>query len=126
MKTILKRPILIALLLHFPIFVALHTMPFIIGRYLFPALSIEWLPFPLERWLVWVVPSAILVKIFKKDLYLSLKEMFFNKVKLKTFLWCILPLVLYLIGGVVIAKYTGFNLSGQLRSFSSTNEFLSE
>lgn len=120
-----NKNLLIAVTLHFPIFVALHTIPFIIGHYLFPALSIEWLHFPIERWLIWVVPSAILIKVFEKDLYVSLKNMFFNKVKLKTFLWCILPLVVYLIGGLFITKYTGFSLGGSLRKFANINDFLS-
>lgn len=121
-----NKKILLALALYFPVFVALHTIPFIIGRYLFPALSIEWLGyFPIERWLIWVVPSAILIKVFEKDVYVSLKNMFFNKVKLKTFLWCILPLIAYLIGCLFITKYTGFTLANSLRKFTNINEFLS-
>lgn len=119
-----NKKILMALALHFPIFVALYTIPFIIGHNLFPFLSIKRLHFPIEIWLIWVVPSVILIKIFEKDMYIGLKNMFFNKVKLKTFLWCILPFAVYLIGGTFVSKYTGFSLSGSLREFGNMNEFL--
>lgn len=121
-----NKALLITVALYFPVFVALYTIPFIIGHNFFPALSIEWLHFPIERWLIWVVPSAILIKIFEKDMYISLKDMFFNKIGLKTFLWCIVPLIAYVIGGVFTTKYTGFSLGGSLREFTNINEFLSE
>ncbi len=117
-----RKPTLIAVLLHFIIFVTVYTAQFVIGHALIPAL--DHMPFPIERWLIWVLPIVVLITIFKNDLYVSLKELFFNKVRLKTFLWCTLPIALYLIIGLAVSKFTGFVLGGALREFSSINEFL--
>ncbi len=119
-----RKPILIAVLLHFIIFMTVYTAKCVIGHALIPAL--DPVPFPIERWLIWVLPSVILITIFKNDLYVSLKELFFNKVRLKTFLWCTLPIALFLIICFAVSKFTGFVLGGSLREFSSINEFLSE
>lgn len=121
-----RKTLLTTVLLYFPIFMAMYAIPFIIDRDLFPSLNQNWLDFPTERWLVWVVPSVILIKIFQKDIFVSLKDMFFNKVKLKTLLWCWGPIILYLVGGLFVTKFTGFTLGGQLRNFSNTNEFFHE
>lgn len=121
-----NKALLIAVALHFPVFAILYTLQFIIGHNLFPALNIKWLSFPIERWLIWVLPSALLIKMFQKDLYVSLKEMFFNKVKLKTLFWCWGPIILYLVGGIAVTKFTGFTLGGSLKEFSSIAELFSE
>ena len=122
-----RKHLIITVFLHFIIFTALYTIPFIIGHYLFPALSIEGLHFPLERWLVWVIPALFLIKIFEKELYISLKDMFTHKVKLKTFLWCFLPVLLYLVGGLILAKYFGIIWgSKSFREFSSVQDCFSK
>ena len=113
-----------AIAIHFPIFMALYSLPFFLPHNLLPFL--DWFPFPIERWLVWVVPSIFLIKIFEKELYIGLKEMFFNKVKLKTFLWCFLPIVLWLAIGY-ISSYFGVSIVGrQLQTFESANELFKE
>ncbi|MDO4199801.1 MAG: CPBP family intramembrane metalloprotease [Clostridia bacterium] len=126
--SIQTKKVFMAMLLHFPIFVLLHTIPFIMGhafinKDFLPFLSAEHLHFPLERWLIWVVPSLALILLFKNDLFLNLKEMFSNKVKWKTLVLCILPLLIYLVGGLILAKYTGFSTGRPLRKFASTHEF---
>ena len=109
--------------IHFFIFAALYTLPFFLGHYLFPALSIEGLDFPIERWLIWVIPPLILIKIFEKELYISLKNMFTHKVKLKTFLWCFLPVLFYLVCGIISAKHGIVWSVNPLREFSSIKDF---
>lgn len=111
------------ILLHFIIFGSLHTIPFIINIPVFPIDLL--LKFPVERWLVWVVPSVVLIKLFEKSLYINLKDMFFNKVKLKTCLRYLVPIILYLVGGIIFTKLTNFSLSEPLRKFSNIEEFLS-
>ena len=119
-----RKPILIAVLLHFIIFVTVFIVIVVNGHEFIPAL--DQVPFPIEKWLIWVLPIVVLITIFKNDLYVSLKEMFFNKVRLKTFIWCTLPIALFLIICLAVSKFTGFVLGGSLREFSSINEFLSE
>lgn len=121
-----RKSLIITVFVHFIIFAALYTIPFFIGHYLFPGLNIEWLHFPIERWLVWVVPALILIKIFEKELYISLKDMFTHRVKLKTFLWCFLPVLLYLVCSVIMAKCFGITWGGKpIREFSGVQECLS-
>lgn len=83
------------ILLHFIVFGSLYTIPFIVNIPVFPIDLM--LKFPVERWLVWVVPSVVLIKLFEKSLYINLKDMFFNKVKLKTCLRYLVPIILYLV-----------------------------
>ena len=111
------------ILLHFIIFGSLHTIPFIINRNLFSVF--DWLQFPVERWLVWVVPSVVLIKLFEKSIYINLKNMFFNKVKLKTCFRYLIPIILYLFGGIIFTKSTNLSLSRTLRKFANIEEFLS-
>lgn len=114
-----NKKVFIAVLLHFFIFAVLHTATFMIP----PSFSMVWLNFPFGRWLIWVVPSFILIKIFQKDLHIGLKEMFCNKVRCKTFSWCILPLVVYLVAGILLSKY--LNIGMPLSSFENAGEFFS-
>lgn len=116
--------ITLAVLIHFVAFATLHTIPFVLGHVWFPTIN-EHLNFPLERWFIWVLPSLVMIILFQKDLYVNLKEMFFNKVKLKTLAWCFLPLLAYLLGGLILVKYTGFGSSRPLVEFTGINEFLS-
>lgn len=118
-----RKSLITTVFIHFFIFAALYTIPFFLGHYLFPALSIEWLHFPIERWLVWVVPALILIKVFEKEIYISLNDMFTHKVKLKTFLWCFLPVLFYLVCGIILTKYFGITWSVRsLREFSSIQD----
>lgn len=118
-----RKSLITTVFIHFFIFMALYTIPFFIGHYLFPVLSIEWFPFPVERWLIWVVPTLILIKVFEKEFYISLNDMFARKVKLKTFLWCFLPVLLYLVCGIILAKYFVITWSVRsLREFSSVQD----
>ena len=114
------------ILIHFVVFGALHAISIMNDRGWLPISGIEeFLHFSLERWLIWVLPCLVLIVSFKKDLYVNLKEMFFNKVKLKTLILCILPFLLYEIFGLMIVKYTGLGASRPLKEFASANEFLS-
>ena len=79
-----RKSLITTVFIHFIIFDVLYTLPFLLGHSLFPALSIKGLNFPIERWLVWVVPCVILTIVFKDDLYIGFKDMFTNKVKWKT------------------------------------------
>lgn len=54
------------ILLHFIVFGSLYTIPFIVNIPVFPIDLM--LKFPVERWLVWVVPSVVLIKLFEKSL----------------------------------------------------------
>ena len=118
-----RKTLITTVFIHFFIFMALYTIPFFLGHYLFPALSIEGFHFPIERWLIWVVPPLILIKVFEKEIYISLSDMFTHKVKLKTFLWCFLPVLSYLVCGIISAKYFGITWSVRpLREFSSIQD----
>lgn len=118
-----RKFLIITVFLHFFIFSALYIIPFFLEHYLFPALYVEWLHFPIERWLVWVIPALILIKVFEKDLYISLKDMFANKVKLKTFLWCFLPVLFFWIYSIILPKYFGITWGARtLRGFSSIQD----
>lgn len=119
----LSFKIIAGVLIHFVVFAALHTIPFFLGRMWIPALGTGVLHFPLERWLIWVLPSLVLIIIFQKDLYLNLKEMFLNKVKFKTLVWCFLPLLVYLIGDLILAKYTGLGAIRPLKQFENIKDF---
>ncbi len=113
-----KKPLIIALILHFPIFISLYTIPFLLGHYIIPIPNVSWLPIDINRWLVWVLPSIVLIKIFEKHMYINLKSMFINKFKLKTFILFLIPIILYLLFPIV----TGINFRSQLRTFESTNQ----
>ncbi len=118
-----RKSLITTVFIHFFIFAALYTLPFFLGHNLFPALSIKELHFPIERWLVWVIPALILIKVFEKEIYISLNDMFTHKVKLKTFLWCFLPVLFYLVCGIISAKYFGITWSVRpLREFSSIQD----
>ena len=117
-----RKTLITTVFVHFFIFAALYTLPFLLGHNLFPALSIEGLHFPIERWLVWVVPCVILTIVFKDDLYISFKDMFTNKVKWKILAWCILPLMTFYIVSVLVSQYTGFGMMGKVVYFDNINE----
>ena len=117
-----RKSLIITIFVHFFIFATLYTIPFFVGHSLFPALYIDWLPLSIERWLIWVVPALILIKVFEKELYISLEDMFTHKVRLKTFLWCLLPAVFYWILKLVLAKYFGMSSQGSLAEFASLQE----
>ena len=120
-----KKSLVITVCLHFLIYTAYLTTKFIIGHNLFSILDKEWLHIPAEKWLISVIPSLILIKVFKKELYMGLKEMFTHKVKLKTFLWFFIPVFLYFTIGFIGKKYFGVNLIGhQIREFEGVQDFL--
>ena len=96
-----KKLLLIALILHFPIFISLYTIPFLLGHYILQIPKINWLPIDINRWLVWVLPSITLIKIFEKHMYIDLKSMFVNKFKLKIFILFFIPILLYLLFPIV-------------------------
>ena len=120
-----RKSLITTVFLHFLIIAALFV------RWLFLANPIGWLPFQInlelcfqiEKWFVWIIPALILIKVFEKEIYISLNDMFTRKVKLKTFLWCFLPVVLYLVGKLILAKYFGINFNvAQVNQFSSIQE----
>ena len=121
-----RKSLFIALYLHLFIYTAYLTTKFIIDQnLLFPFLDIEWLPISIETWLMTVIPALILVKLFEKELYISLKDMFTHKIKLKTFLWYFIPILLYFVIGFIGKKYFNLDLIGhQLREFTGVKECL--
>lgn len=120
----LSFKIIAVVLIHFVVFAGLHSISIMNDRGWLPINSVEdFLHFPLERWLIWVLPSLALIILFQKDLYINLKEMLSNRVELRTLAWCFLPLVAYLLGGLILAKYTGLGASRPLKEFANTKEF---
>ena len=118
-----RKSLFIALYLYLFIYTAYLTTTCIMGHNLFSFFDIEWFLIPIERWLMTVIPALILVKVFERELYINLKDMFTNKVKLKIFLWCFLPVLLYWVGGLILAKYFGIAFgSKSSREFSSIKE----
>ena len=115
-----KKLLFAALILHFPIFISLYTIPFLIGHYILPIPNVKWLPIDTNRWLVWVLPSIILIKLFEKHMYIDLKSMFVNKFKWKTFILFLIPVLFYLLFPVV----THISPMRTLRTFESTNQLL--
>lgn len=115
-----RKTLILTLTFYFPIFLILHTVPFLLGHGLFniPKPLGRWLP--IERWIVWVLPALILIKTFEKELYISFKNMFTNKIKLKTFLCCFFPALLFLLIQLIGFKYLKCD---QLREFSNIKDF---
>lgn len=54
--------------------------------------------------LIWTLPAFLLISRFKTDVFVSLKEMFTNKVELFKFLSIFIVFTVYLLGGAVLQK----------------------
>lgn len=54
--------------------------------------------------LVWTLPAALLIHYFKNDVYIGLKDMFTNKVRILKYLPIFLIFTVYLLVGAVLQK----------------------